>query len=299
MVYRPKTTLEQWRMLQAVVDYGGYAQAAEKLNKSQSSLNHAVTKLQNQLNLTLLEVQGRKAVLTEEGEVLLRRSRELTDNVKSLENLADNINRGWEPEITLAIDIAFPRSIVLKVLEAFQPESRGSRLKIIDTVLSGTDEAILEGWADLAISAHVPRGFLGEALADITFVPVCHKDHWLAQQEGQIESTDLKKQLQIVIKDSAITPTDKPGWLKSESRWTVSGFDFAIEILLSKLGFCWLPHHLVAPYLAQGELVQLSIKGGSYRKYTMSLIRLDPGLIGPGTQLLTDIFLSHAQFDPL
>ncbi|MGL5500833.1 MAG: helix-turn-helix domain-containing protein, partial [Plesiomonas shigelloides] len=61
MSARPKTTLEQWRMFQAVVDCGGYAQAADKLNKSQSSLNHAVTKLQDMLGVQLLEVRGRKA----------------------------------------------------------------------------------------------------------------------------------------------------------------------------------------------------------------------------------------------
>ena len=40
-MFRPKSTFEQWRIFQAVVDCGGYAQAAEALNKSQSSLNHA------------------------------------------------------------------------------------------------------------------------------------------------------------------------------------------------------------------------------------------------------------------
>ena len=34
----PRVTLEQWRTLQAVVDYGGYAQAAEALHRSQSSV---------------------------------------------------------------------------------------------------------------------------------------------------------------------------------------------------------------------------------------------------------------------
>ena len=41
LMYRAKTTIEQWRILQAVVDFGGYAHAASHLNKSQSSLNHA------------------------------------------------------------------------------------------------------------------------------------------------------------------------------------------------------------------------------------------------------------------
>ena len=92
MTYRPKTTLEQWRILQAVVDHDGYAKAAQALNKSQSSLNHAVAKLQAVLGVQLLEIRGRKAYLTEAGEVMLRRSRYLTESVESLENLADNIS---------------------------------------------------------------------------------------------------------------------------------------------------------------------------------------------------------------
>jgi DNA-binding transcriptional LysR family regulator len=125
MVYRPKTTLEQWRILQAVVDYGGYAQAGEALNKSQSSLNHAVAKLQDMLGVQLLEVIGRKAVLTEAGEVMLRRSRDLSQNVQALEQLAVNINQDWEPEITLAVDLAYPREALIPALTGFLPDSRG------------------------------------------------------------------------------------------------------------------------------------------------------------------------------
>lgn len=35
----PRVTLEQWAVLQAVVDEGSFAQAAEALNKSQSSID--------------------------------------------------------------------------------------------------------------------------------------------------------------------------------------------------------------------------------------------------------------------
>jgi DNA-binding transcriptional LysR family regulator len=293
MIYRPKTTLEQWRMLQAVVDYGGYAQAAEKLNKSQSSLNHAVAKLQGQLNLTLLEVKGRKAVLTDVGEVLLRRSRDLTDNVKALESLADNVNQGWEPEITVALDVAYPRHLLLPVLETFLADSRGSRLKIIDTVLTATEEAITQKWADIAITAYIPKGFLGEPITDVSFIPVCHPDHELANTGTEIDPIELQKHLQIVIKDNAVTPTDKPGWLKSESRWTVSDFDLAVEILLAKMGFCWLPEHYAKDYLTQGRLAQFKIKGSSTRKYIMSLVQPKQEQVGPGTKLLTSIFFDH------
>ena len=117
--HRPKTTLEQWRILQAVVDCGGYAKAAEYLNKSQSSLNHAVAKLQSLLDVQLLVVQGRKAQLTPAGVVMLRRSRDLTDNVEALESLALNINAKWEPEVSIAIDLAFDKGLIYPALQAF------------------------------------------------------------------------------------------------------------------------------------------------------------------------------------
>ncbi|MCC2615472.1 LysR family transcriptional regulator [Aestuariibacter halophilus] len=294
-MYRPKTTLEQWRILQAVVDHGGYAHAAEKLNKSQSSLNHAVAKLQSQLGVQLLEVRGRKAYLTEAGEVMLRRSRHLTQNVQDLESLAANIQQHWEPEITLAVDLAFPRSLLYPSLQQFLPECRGSRLKIIDTVITGTEEAITQGWADLVISHHVPKGHLGEVIAQVNFLLVCHPEHPLSQTSGPIDPNELSQHLQLVIADTSQSPDEKQGWLKSEARWTVSQFHTAVDLLLQGIGFCWLPEHVVQPHLADGLLKQLDLDGSSFRRLVSYLVKPRPDNIGPGSQLLYDLILSNRQ----
>jgi DNA-binding transcriptional LysR family regulator len=50
----PRVTLEQWRCLVAVVDAGGYAQAALRLHKSQSSVTYAVQKLESLLGVEAL-----------------------------------------------------------------------------------------------------------------------------------------------------------------------------------------------------------------------------------------------------
>jgi DNA-binding transcriptional LysR family regulator len=296
-LYRPKTTLEQWRILQAVVDFGGYAQAADALNKSQSSLNHAVAKLQSMLGVQLLEVIGRKAELTQAGEVMLRRSRELTQNVESIELLAVNIQQDWEPEIVLAIDLAYPRAALLPVLEAFLPRSRGSRLKIKDTVLTGTDDAIVNHQADLAIHMTIPRGYLGEALCHVAFILVCHPSHPLAQLEGLVEPSALAQQLQIVIADSSDKPEEHQGWLKSENRWTVSQFDTAIDLLLHNIGFCWVPQHKVQSLIEHGALKRLLVKGSGFKQMTAYLISPTPEDKGPGTCLLEKLILQHRQID--
>jgi len=296
-LYRPKTTLEQWRILQAVVDFGGYAQAASALNKSQSSLNHAVSKLQGMLDVQLLEVIGRKAVLTEAGEVMLRRSRDLTQNVESLEMLAINIQQDWEPEIILAVDLAYPREALFPVLDAFLPLSRGSRLKIKDTVLTGTDDAITRHQANLAINMSIPKGYLGEPLCQVSFVLVSHPEHALAQIKGNVEPSALAQHLQLVIADSSSKPSEKEGWLKSENRWTLSQFDTAIDLLLRNIGFCWIPLHKVDSHIKAGQLKMLTVRGSQFKHMSAYLISPSPDDKGPGTQLLENLILQHRQID--
>ena len=61
------TTLDEWEILQCVVQLGGFAPAASHLNRSQSTISYAIARLQERLGIRLFELQGRKACLTEAG----------------------------------------------------------------------------------------------------------------------------------------------------------------------------------------------------------------------------------------
>ena len=292
MPYRPRSTLEQWRILQAVVDAGGYAQAAELLNKSQSSLNHAVAKLQTQLGVELLEVRGRKAYLTSAGEVMLRRSRVLTQQVEDLELLAANIDQGWEPEIRIAVELAYPRHILNQALAAFYPLSRGSRIQLIDSVITGTAEIIQQKSADLVIaaSAVIPTGHLGTPLCVVRFIPVVGATNPLAAVQGR-DQNELSQHLQLVIRDTAQKPQENAGWLRAEQRWTVDNFTEAMAILQLGLGFCWIPDFMVQHALTDGSLVQLQLGQSSERMATISLIAPKEDTLGPGSKQLRQLIL--------
>ncbi|MDT3308198.1 LysR family transcriptional regulator [Shewanella vaxholmensis] len=291
---RAKSTLEQWRILQAVVDYGGYAQAAERLNKSQSSLNHAVAKLQHQLGIELLEVKGRKAYLTQQGEVLLRRSRHVTQAVNELEQLASNLEQGWEPTLTLAREIIYPMESLVCALNAFLPHSRGTRIIMLDSVITGTQELILQGKVDIAICAGVPpKGYLSEPLCEQELYLVCHPSHPLADL-GTIEDDKLLAQyLQLVIKDTGVQSNIDIGWLKAEQRWTVSNFHEAKVILNQGIGFCWIPSFLVQEELASGKLVRLHLDGSQKRRIMLSLVIPNRDQQGPASKLLASLILKQ------
>ncbi|UAL41918.1 LysR family transcriptional regulator [Shewanella inventionis] len=293
---RAKSTLEQWRIVQAVVDFGGYAQAAEQLNKSQSSLNHAVAKLQHQLGINLLEVRGRKAYLTEQGEVLLRRSRHLTQSVEELEQLATNLGQGWEPNLTIAREIVYPIDTLVEALNAFLPQSRGTRVTVLDTVLNGTNELIQNNQVDLAICATPPKGHIAEPLCDAEFELVCHPEHPLAQLDVIEDDKQLAQHLQIVIKDTGGKSTNEIGWLKAEQRWTVSNFHEAKAILAKNIGFCWMPSFIVEHELMNKQLTRLHLRGSSQRKTILNLVIPNRDQQGPASKLLEELILKqHAK----
>ena len=165
-----KPSLDQWRMLAAVVDCGGFAAAAEALGKSQSAISYGVQRLQELLGIALLTTQGRRAVLTPDGEVLLRRARHLLDEATSLQRLAGNLIRGNEPLLRLAIDVIFPDECLFEALASFSAAYPDTRIELLETVLSGASEALLRRDVDLVVTGRVPPGYLGEPLARAEFI---------------------------------------------------------------------------------------------------------------------------------
>ncbi|MDO6685033.1 MULTISPECIES: LysR family transcriptional regulator [unclassified Agarivorans] len=293
--FRAKSTLEQWRIFQAVVDYGGYAQAASQLNKSQSSLNHAVSKLQNLLGIQLLEVKGRKAYLTPMGEVMLRRSKLLSQNIQELELLAASLEQGWEPQLSLACEIIQPRAPIIKALKAFLPESRGTRVEVIDTVITGADEAITDGKTDLVITGLLPKGVLGERLSSVTLVPVIHRSHPLAKMPQPVSIDEVLQHVQLVVRDTGKNPQPDRGWLRAEQRWTFSGFNQVLEVLNQGLGFAWLPEHVAKPFFEDDSLVELNIQGGASKTLNTYLVIPRPEQLGPAGQYFSKLLLQHCK----
>src|SRR3970282_1647653 len=115
----PRISLDQWNVLVSVVDSGGYAKAAERIHKSQSTLTYSIKKLESLLGVKVFELKGRKAVLTPTGELLYRRAKFLIEDTARLERAAGELAKGWEAQIRVAADILFPTWLLLKCVGAF------------------------------------------------------------------------------------------------------------------------------------------------------------------------------------
>jgi len=285
----PRITLEQWRALIAVVDAGGYAQAAGALNKSQSSVTYAVQKLQSLLGVKAFEIEGRKAVLTPTGKLLYRRARVLMDEAGAIERSARALSAGWEAEIRIAVEIVFPTWLLLQCLDRFGKESPLTRIELVESVLGGTAEAILQGQADLAISPLVPVGFLGDPLMRLRAIAVAHPEHPLHKLGRPLTNRDLRAHRHLVVRESGTRRTTRALSVEATRRWTVSHLATSIQAARMGYGFAWYPEDTIREELRAGTLKPLPLREGGEHFAELYLILAERDDPGPGVQRLAQI----------
>lgn len=286
----PRTTLEQWAILAAVVDHGGFAQAATALHKSQSAVSYAIARLQESLDIALLVVEGRKAVLTGHGRILLQRARPLLRDLHALESHALQLKQGWEPELTLVVDAAYPRQRLLEVVSEIEKRCPSTQIQLSDAVLSGAEEAITRALADLVVTSRIPSGFLGDLLFEVTFVAVAAPTHALFDYGVLLNREHLARYAQIVLRDSGrLNPRDE-GWLGANRRFTVSSMEASCAMVQAGLGYAWLPLHLVEDDIATGLLKPLPLVAGQTRSVPLYLVMVRPDDVGPAALLAVECF---------
>jgi len=292
-----RISLEQWRSLLAVVDAGGYAQAAAVLHKSQSSVTYAVQKIEAQLGVQAFEVIGRKAQLTPTGEVLYRRAKALLEEAVALEGAAGSLAAGWEPELRLAVEIIFPTWLLLQCFARFADDQPQMRIELYETVLSGTEEALLQRRVDLAICSQVPPGFVGDPLMRLRFIAAAHPDHPLHRLGRDLTTQDLRQYRHLIIRDTG-SQRRSGSWLGAEQSWTVSHKATSIHAAGMGLGFAWYAEDWVRNDLARGVLKQLPLREGGERWGELYLVFADRDYAGPGALRLAEIIRAEVAAQP-
>lgn len=301
---QPRITLDQWNALVAVVEAGGYAQASERLHRTQSTVTYTIKKLEELLGVKVFELQGRKAVLTPTGQVLYRRGKALVEEAGRVERVAAGLARGWEPEIRLAVDIIFPTWLLLECCAAFGEERPDTRIELIESVLGGTEEALTEGRVDLAIGGQVPGGFLGDPLMQVRFVCAAAPSHPLHKLGRTLTLEDLRQHRHLVVRDSGARRSRSGGGWLNEKRWTMSHKATSIRAARMGLGYAWYPQENVREELESGALRPLPLAEGSERYVTLYLIFADADTLGPGARRLAALLrervaaLGHSRGEP-
>jgi len=288
-----RSSVDQWQVLAAVVDAGGFAQAAQVLRKSQSAVSYSVAQLQESLGVRLLQMEGRRAVLTPAGAELLRRSRSVVEQFARLESLARAIDKGWESALSLVIDASFPQAQLLGVMAELHASCPHTALSLSDAVLSGAEDAIVEGRADVVVTTRVPQGYLGDWLLDVEMIAVSSPSHALQALARALTLDDLAQHTQVVVRDSGSRAPRDEGWLGAQLRWTVASLEASHAAVRAGLAYAWLPAHLVSEDLSAGRLHTLPLAVGGSRRMSLYVVLVKGETAGPAARKTVELLQRH------
>ncbi|MTJ80793.1 MAG: LysR family transcriptional regulator [Telmatospirillum sp.] len=285
-----KTTVEQWQVLRTVIVSGGYSRAAERLNRSQSSVSYTIAQLQDRLGAELVVVEGRKVRLTEAGAALLRDAAPLIAQFEALEARAGALAKGAQASLRLAIDSAYPKRPLFAVLRDFAERFPHTQVDLVEIIRLGAREA--RARSDLAIVFQAGDVLEEHRLRDVELIAVAHCRHpLLTRSAAGLTTADLGGHLQVALVDGR--DPDRAAGLSGRRFWSVNTLEAAREAVLSGLCFGWLPEETIADLLDAGELRRLPLSFGARRSIPLSLVLADAGTAGPATRALAAMILER------
>ncbi len=262
-----KTTLEQWNLLDKVIELGSFARAAQETHRSQSSVSYNLALLQERLGVALLETQGRKAVITPAGALLLTQIRPLLNAFHYVEAQAVTLRNGIRTRLDLVVDNVFPRGPLFSILREFQrlhPDTHVHLTEVLENhpIDVDADVAVLTRREDM-----MGRG---EWLMNINFVAVAHREHPLFRLPTPLNEEALLRYplVRITARENTMPVTS----LAATEYWTFSTVESAIEAVMHQVGYGWLPETWITHPLAAGVLRVLPLGHGERRATPLHLI---------------------------
>jgi DNA-binding transcriptional LysR family regulator len=315
-------TLDQLRVLTAVVEAGSFSAAARRLHRAQSVISYSIANLEAQLGVALFARDGRRPALTEAGRALVADARRVGRLVDELRARAAALRRRLEAELGLAVDVMFPTARLVAALDDFARAYPTVGLRLRIEALGGVAQLVLDGACQLGVSGWmgvVPDTLERRAIGEVRLIPVAAPTHALARARGSagrrsaahdsaahdstagdaipgagdsipgpIDSAMLREQVQLVLTDrTALTDGQDFGVLALRT-WRLGDLGAKHALLLAGLGWGNMPAEMVEADLAAGRLVRLEVAEAPEHRYPIGLIHRIDTPPGPAGAWLTE-----------
>lgn len=279
-------TIDQLRIFLAVAEQGSFNQAARKLGRALSVVSYGIATLENQLGIKLFEREGsRRPMLTEPGRALLADACAVIDEVDGLMARARGVRQGLETQMSLAVDVMVPSSVIAGVLRDFQAFFPTVDLRLQIEALGAVAGLVRDHRADLAVAGpdilDMPE-LQRRALGQVQLIPVAAPGHPLAQL-ASIPAGEARKHLQLVLTDRSDLTEGKEFSVVSPRTWRLADLGAKHTLLLEGIGWGNMPLHAVARQIAEGRLVRLDLPEGPAVDYRLFALWRKDCRPGPAT----------------
>ena len=285
-----RLSLDALQVLDAIDRKGSFAAAADELHRVPSAITYSVRQLEDGLGVPLFDRSGHRAVLTGAGRELLSEGRRLLRAAADLECRVQQVAKGWEAELRIAVDTIIGIDRLYGMVAEFYGENGGTRLRISQEVLGGTWDALDSGRADLILGAAgdppAGRGLALQRLGHVDMVFVAAPFHAIAKEKEPIPSAVIQAHRAVSVADtSRLLAPRTVGLLSGQEVLTVPTMEAKVAALVAGLGVGHIPRWMAERERAAGRLVIL--QGESTRPEGDCFVAWRPGNEGRALQWFT------------
>src|SRR5687768_3138063 len=253
-----RLSLDSLQVIDAIDRKGSFAGAATELHRVPSAITYSIRQLEEGLGVELFDRRGHRAVLTDAGRELLRQGRRLLEAAADLECRVQQVARGWESELRIAVDTLIGIDKLYGVVAEFYEQNAGTRLRLSTEVLGGTWDALASARAELAVGASgdAPSGrnFATQPLGRVRMVLVAAPFHPLAAEAEPVTEARVQRHRGVSVADtSRLLPPRTVGMLGRDVL-TVPTMEDKAAAHVAGLGVGFLPSWIAEREAAAGRL---------------------------------------------
>ena len=256
-------SFDQLRCFIAAAEEGSFSAAGRRLHRAQSAISQTIANLESQIGVVLFERAGRYPVLTDAGRLLLADARAVAYTLNALKARAKGMASGVEPELSVAIDVMFPMSVLTRAAASCGERFPGTPLRLYVEALGGVAKAVLDGQCRLGVMGTLPVSvpeLVNERLLGVEIVFVAAPAHPLAQLAGPVAECELAKHIQLVLTDRTELSKGREFRVMSPRNWRLADLGAKHAFLLAGLGWGGMPLAMVARDLAEGSLREIKVQ---------------------------------------
>lgn len=166
----------------AVVDAGGLARAAARLNLSQPAASRQILALEAELGVALFDRIGRRIHLTSEGEDLLERSRRLLADASSLGERARALKGGETGTVRVGAPTQVIENLLAPFVTRYQQRHPGVEVHLVEAAATRLQSHVDRGDVHLGILPSGHDAVHGEPLYPIHVTAAVPQTHSWARR---------------------------------------------------------------------------------------------------------------------
>lgn len=271
--------LHHLRLFAAVVNHGGFTKAAESLRLSQPAISKSLNELERQLNLTLIDRGGRLLRLTDAGQTLYARARELFGVEWIAEQELREIRGLKRGVLRIGASTTIATYMLPPFLGRFHLRHPGIRIHASSANTRAVLRMLLESRVDVALvegPVSNPRVDV-QPWRDDELIVICHPEHELLLKRN-VDVVMLVKELFIVREPGSGTRVVSARALalhgaRLANTMRVGGTEAIKQAVAAGLGLAIVSRAAAVDQLTLGKIAVLHVNGLSIRR-TLTQIKL-------------------------